>query len=139
MSAPPAGATASAPAPHVSIGTVVARAAVSGQSRIVAAATIDTAGALTASGGSPDEATAAIEAVAPPLAELLRLMRPRSPGRLWTMLGVLLMALQMALTLAQDQGLSEQEIARLIDQAVERVQPSERRPAAVGAAQPDQC
>ena len=38
------------------------------------------------------------------------------------------MALQMAWTLAQDQGLSEQEIARLIDQAVERVQPPSDAP-----------
>jgi len=68
----------------VLIGAVVARAVVSGQSRIVAATTIDTAGVVTASGGSPEDATAAIEAVAPPLAELLRLMRPRSPAEFWT-------------------------------------------------------
>jgi hypothetical protein len=76
--------------------------------------------AARASGESPEAVTAKVEKVSPDLAELLRLIVPRTPEAFWTFVAALVTVLSLILSQSQDQ-LSPEEIARRIVHEVTRL------------------
>jgi hypothetical protein len=117
------------------VGDTIRVVATSGYSRDQLQRLADLIAQARVAGASPREVVLQIEREAPELSEVAkRLLVPRTPADLGAWLTLLLMALQMLLSTSGRQDLSEAEVNRLTDQAVERAM--KEPPPPTGGAQP---
>jgi hypothetical protein len=117
------------------VGDTIRVVATSGYSRDQLQRLADLIAQARVAGASPREVVQQIEREAPELSEVAkRLLVPRTPADLVAWLTLFLMALQMLSSTSGGQDLSEAEINRLTDQAVERAM--EEPPPPTGGAQP---